>query len=184
METVRRHALAAGAVLLLTLLAAGAMAQTAKPQAGTWKEQEFDFQYSGFTSHYTCGGLREKMLVVLQELGARPGYTVQELYCGYPETLREHFPTVKLRFAALLPLAQGAAAGGATVDGAWKPVNLVGLNKLDRDECELAEQIAQDLLPLFAVRNVQKQTGCVPHQETINAMLRLEVFAPLAAAPH
>lgn len=183
METIRRAAIACCAGILLVLSGPAAHAQAAPALLGTWKEQQLDFQYTGFTAQYTCNGLREKMLDVLREMGARPGYTVDYLYCSDPFNRAERFPTVRMKFAALMPLAEGAAGKSAgTVAGAWKAVDLVGINKLDPEECELMEHVSKQVLPLFAVRNLVQDTRCVPHQQAAHSVLRMEVFAPLPAA--
>jgi hypothetical protein len=180
---------ALGLALGLTLVAGAAAAvEPAAGQPGIWKTQSLDFAYMGFTDHYTCDGLYDRMRVVLRELGARNDMNVMSYGCIDADTtrrsLRENrFPSVKLDFAALYPQEAGAAAGdSAGVPGTWKSVNLVGPGKLAADECELIEQVVREVLPHFAVRNVDKPRGCVPHQYTANYALRLEVFAPVAAA--
>jgi hypothetical protein len=63
----------------------------------------------------------------------------------------------------------------------WKRVDLTP----DRDavsaagECELIEQVRQSILPLFATRNVEYSSNCVPHQlQNGAARLRAEVLVP------
>lgn len=147
-------------------------------EPGVWKEQDLQFDYLGFTMHYSCSGLRERMLLVLRLLGAR-AEAGDVAGCGdYPRAI-ERFPYVRARFATFVPADPSAAA---TVPGQWRSVDLVGLGKLDANECELMEQIIQQVLPRFAVRNIGKPANCVPHQETRTEALRLDVFGPLAQA--
>jgi hypothetical protein len=63
----------------------------------------------------------------------------------------------------------------------WKAVDLTP----ERDtvsaggDCELVEQLKQSILPLFATRNVEYSSNCVPHQSQIGATrLRAEVLVP------
>jgi len=181
-------------------------------EAGTWKEQDFDFDFIGFTAHYTCSGLRERVLLVLRLLGARAD-SVSATTCADAPGFFDPFPRVRAHFAALAPAAPGAAADGApgttthdpahataqakadavahasagaggAVPGQWRSVNLVGLGRLDPTECELLAQVLDEVVPLFATRNAAPPPRCLPHQETRTAALRLEVFAPSAAAPN
>jgi hypothetical protein len=178
------------AAFLAALAPAAALGEDAPaapaPAPGVWQEQDLVFDYMGFTEHYTCDGLRQKLMIVLRALGARSDFQANEWGCS--DGLRpnmEKFPATHLKFASLAPAgAAGAAAGasppatGATVNGAWKTVNLIGPRFLDTDECELVEQIAHDLLPHFTVRNVPKPSSCVPHSRSVNFQWQLEVFVP------
>ncbi len=76
---------------------------------------------------------------------------------------------------------QSAAAGTQSVPSHWKRVDLTP----ERDavsaagECELIEQVKQSVLPLFATRNVEYSSSCLPHQLQIGATrLRAEVLVP------
>jgi len=46
-----------------------------------WMEREILVTYMAFTSFYSCRGLRDKVAWVLEELGARPGFTVTTRAC-------------------------------------------------------------------------------------------------------
>src|SRR5579884_669143 len=41
------------------------------PQAAKWVKKKINFTYQGFTTHYSCQGLRDKVRDVLLQLGAR-----------------------------------------------------------------------------------------------------------------
>jgi hypothetical protein len=188
------------ALALLAALGAGparAESVAAPPPAqgaaipGAWKEQVMDLDYMGFTDRYTCTGLRDSVERVLRALGARPDYSVMETGCDAPFRRRMNFPGVHMKFAVLIPanapdmtagtpVAAPGAAGGAPGD--WRDVNLINRDALSPDECELAEMIVHDLLPRFAVRNVQRPAACMPHAPSSNSQLHVEVFAPLAQA--
>jgi hypothetical protein len=180
----------AGLLALTLALAAGpgAAAEPSAGQPGVWKPQSLDFDYMGFTDHYTCDGLHDRMRVVLRELGARKDMNVMSYGCSSDSTRRalreDRFPAAKLDFAALFPqdAAPAPDAAGDATAGAWKSVNLVGSGKLDPEECELIEQVVREVLPHFAVRKVEQPQSCVPHQSTRTYALRLEVFAPVTAA--
>ncbi len=137
-------------------------AATEEQQPAVWTTQEVSLDYVGFTSHYSCEGLRDKVEQALIILGARKDLTVTPHSC--PRTGRpDRLPSVQIKVSTLKP-AMSADSGGA-VQAQWKTVSLAGADKLTPGDCELAEQIRGKVLPLFTTRNLKAQTICVPHQE-------------------
>src|SRR5258706_11517080 len=67
-------------LLLLCLAATPAPAAT-DTAAATWTEHKSSFQYIGFTSYYTCGGIEAKVRQVLLHLGARGDLKVNATGC-------------------------------------------------------------------------------------------------------
>jgi hypothetical protein len=151
-------------------------ASTDERQAAIWKSQQLTFDYVGFTSHYSCEGLRDKVEDALLALGARRDLVVTAYSCsgmGRPEP----FPGVRITLSTLKLAPEGAA--DSTVEARWKTVNLAGPGKLSPGDCELAEQIRDKILPLFTTRNVKAQLECVPHQESAgNIALTADVLVP------
>jgi hypothetical protein len=171
--------------LALSVVVPGVRAQVAPAtaQPGVWQEQSLDFDYMGFTMLYACTGLREKLRLVLQALGARDDMSLVESGCENGGTYISRLPSVAMHFATLAPAsATPTPASAPTVAGAWRSVNLVDSRTLDTNECELTQQIIEKLLPHFAVRNVEKPNRCVPHAPTLTVSLHVEVFAPLTQA--
>jgi hypothetical protein len=184
---------------------AAAGAQTNEP--AVWKEQDLVLDYMGFTTHYSCDGLRDRVRAVLLQLGARPDLRITSSGCVRAGGGPERFPSVQVHFATLQPApsaapvqpatAPGAAAGtgapatsaGASAPavtagaGAWKRVNLGGVNGFDGGECELAEAVVRTVLPHFTVRNLDWHEACVPHTASIALSLRMDVFAPAVPPP-
>ena len=238
-----KHIYVRNAALLLAALAGAAtfaapVAQAAEPAA--WKDHDLVLDYFGFTTRYSCDGLRDRVRTVLLQLGARPDLSISTSGCLHPGGGVELFPSVHVHFASLQPtvapasgaqvvagpasgaqaavapvsgapraagpadtgaqLGAGPAATGAQLAavldpavhgtaasapgaGAWKSVNLGGFNGLDGGECELADAVVRNVLPLFAVRNVNWHNTCVPHSASMSLSLRLDVFAPVPPAP-
>ena len=162
----------------------GATANDAPPPlAAEWTPKEARFIYQGFTSRYSCEGLRDKVRQALLDLGARPDLSVRQTACASPAGRPDPFPGVTINMQVLKP-ADAAAPAGEIVPALWRTVNL----KLNREplaeagDCELLEQIKQSLLPLFTTRNVEYSSTCVPHQLTPGGTwLRAEVL--VSAAP-
>jgi hypothetical protein len=149
-------------------------------QVAAWTPKELRFVYQGFTTRYSCDGLREKMRSALLALGARKDLTVREGACSTPSGRPDPFPGVNIKMQVLTPLTAAPAAPDATAVAAhWKSVDL----RLNRDalsesgDCELIEQIKQSILPLFTTRNVEYSSNCVPHQLSVGGtLLRAEVL--------
>jgi hypothetical protein len=176
--------------------AVDAPAVAADAQSAAWTPKELRFIYQGFTTHYSCDGLREKVRTVLLALGAaKQDLSVNELACSTPAGRPDPFPGVNIKMQVLQPVAAGTIPAATRVAAHWKAVDL----RLDRDplaesgDCELLEQIKRSILPLFSTRNVEYSSNCVPHELSAGGTrLRVEVLmsdapdtdAAAAAAAH
>lgn len=178
------------AALVLTLVAAPALADV--PAAGAdavpsvWTPKEKRYTFMGFTEHYSCDGLRDKIRTTLLKLGASKDLKVSEMACpngfGRPTT----FPGVNINMQVLIPA--GANTEAKPVPAHWQTVDLTAhRDPLDvAGDCELIEQIKQQILPLFTTRNVEYKSTCIPNQlEVGGTQLRLEVLVadPPAKTP-
>jgi hypothetical protein len=165
--------------------AENAPAPAGEPQSAVWTEKELTFVYQGFTTRYSCDGLRDKVRSVLLDLGAeKKGLKVMELGCSSPSGRPDPFPGVRVKMRVLQPADSPEAAKAADptpVAAHWKPVDLKLRDNFTTDsgECELVEQIRQKIVPSFAARNVDLQTTCIPHQATaVRPILKMEVLMP------
>jgi hypothetical protein len=167
---VRYKAFAVGPALATLLLgasgwanpqsaAAAAAGQSAAIVPAAWTPKELEFTYqTGFTTKYSCDGLRDRMRKLLINLGAREDLQVHILGCVQlgPDLL----PGVRVKMSVLEPAREWAI--GRTVPAHWKHVDLLA----DRDavsasaDCELIQQIKQQVLPLFATRNLDYSARC------------------------
>jgi hypothetical protein len=141
--------------------AAGSPAQSAAgpaAEAAGWVQKEVNFRYVGFTTRYSCDGLRDRMRRILLQLGARDDLRMTGYGCvgvNSPETT----PGVRIVMHVLQP---SSATAGQSVAAHWKSVDLLA----DRDlldaarDCELIAQLDRDVLPLFAVRHVDYSAAC------------------------
>ena len=140
---------------------------SAPPTWAVWTPKELTFVYMGFTSHYSCDGLRDKMRSILLQLGARPDLTVREVPCSGMAGRPSEFPGVTVNMNVLAPFDAAKSNANATpVPAHWKTVEI----STDRDplreagDCELVEQVKSRVLPLFNARNVDYRSSCVPNQ--------------------
>jgi hypothetical protein len=168
------------------LLSAAALAQPttptgpAPPAWAVWTPKELRFTYMGFTSHYSCDGLRDKMRAILLQLGARPDMKLREIPCAGQLGRPTEFPGVTVNMNVLTPFDPTKANATETpLPGHWKSVEIT----TDRDplreagDCELIEQVKSRVLPLFTTRNVEYRSTCVPNQLQIGGtLLKAEVL--------
>jgi hypothetical protein len=156
---------------VLSGVAAPARADTPAAQAdgvsAVWTAKQKRYTYMGFTSRYSCDGLREKIRATLLKFGAAKDLKVDSMACpsgfGRPTT----FPGVSIIMQVLTPAGDaGAPASAKSVPAHWQLVDLTAKrDPLDvAGDCELIEQIKQQILPLFTTRNVQYQSTCIPNQ--------------------
>lgn len=149
-----------------------------EPQPAVWTARKAQFVYMGFTTHYSCDGLRDRIRDILLLLGARRDLQVIETGCIRFQG-PEPFPGVLIKMHVLTPAPEGQTEH--VVAAHWKSVNLLAhestLNA--SGECELYEQVKEKLLPLFSVRHLDYSTTCVPHQLSVGGVLfKAEVLAP------
>ncbi|HTX24035.1 MAG TPA: hypothetical protein VMD03_05220 [Steroidobacteraceae bacterium] len=164
----------------------GAAPAPQAPQPARWTQKKISFTYLGFTTHYSCEGLLDKVRMVLLQLGARRSdMHVHEAGCTARLGEPTPFPAVAGTFSVLEPVPPAQAyspnGAGGIVFAHWQPVS-VRFDHSDLDmsgQCELLEQVRQHILPLFPARNVQFQSLCIPHQLTVGGnSLRVEVLIP------
>jgi hypothetical protein len=165
-------------------MAATAVATAAEPAAAPaqWHRQTLKFDYSGFTTLYTCDGLEGKVRDILLTFGARKDVKVRATGCNEGSSRPSRFAWVTAEFSALAPAADPAAAD--VVKGGWTRVQLAPNRPsyMGAGECELVEQIRDLLHKGFALRNTEYRTSCTPHQVSMaDYSVSTEVLKPVAA---
>jgi hypothetical protein len=154
-----------------------------------WADKELTFVYMGFTTRYSCDGLRDKMRGVLLDLGAeKKSLKVLQTGCSSAAGRPDPFPGVRVKMRVLQPAGTGTSTDDKQppVAAHWQPLDLKFRDSftMDSGECELMEQIHQKVLPLFSVRNVEFKSTCIPHQASATRpILKSEVLKP-DVAPH
>jgi hypothetical protein len=171
----------AGIVVCALLSAVPALASDSglEEAAAAWKKYEVDLSYMGFTTRYSCGGLKSKVKLLLKHLGAREDFKIRERGCEYGYQFVADFPRLKIEFYAPELPEPGARDVGEPVLGVWKPV-VIKKNSprgLEMGDCELVEIFRDRVMPKFLTRNVQGDVNCIPHQLVGNRIdLRFEVL--------
>lgn len=171
----------AGIVVCALLVAVPALASDSglEEAAAAWKKHEVDLLYMGFTTRYTCSGLKSKVKLLLKHLGARDDMKIRERGCEFGYQFVADFPRLKIEFYAPELPEPGARDVGEPVLGVWKPLVIKkgSPRGLEMGDCELVEIFRDRVMPKFLTRNVQGDVNCIPHQLVGNRIdLRFEVL--------
>lgn len=174
-------ALRASFLSLALIAAMPAIAEDEPPaeEAAAWTRHEVDLQYMGFTTRYTCSGMKSKVKLLLKHMGVRDDVKILERGCEFGYQKVAEFPRLKVTFWAPTIPKQGDKNPGDPVLGVWKSVTIKrGSPKgLDMGDCELVELFHDRVVPKFLVRNEQGGVNCIPHQLVGNRIdLRMEVL--------
>jgi len=158
-----------GAGLILSLPATAAEPPpVGGPVHAVWTPKSYTFTFHGFTSHYSCEGLRDKMRVILLRFGARSDLDLQARGCGGGSSNISAFPGVMINMNVLTPVGGEVTVkpGTQPVTAQWQEVSLnYGRDPVDvAGDCELIEQVKQYILPLFNTKDVAYKSFCVPNQ--------------------
>ncbi len=149
-----------------------------------WAPRHVRFIYQGFTTQYSCDGLREDIRAMLIKLGAHD-LKIRSYGCTRLVGV-EPFPGVQVSMQVLVPAetAKGKQYG-PTVAAHWQNVVLMPDNASfeEQGNCELIEQFKETFLPLFTTRHINYRSTCVPHQIMLGTHLSAEVLMP-PATPH
>ncbi len=152
-------------------------------QPAKWVSRDVNFTYQGFTTTYSCDGLRDNAVIILTALGARKqDLNVRETPCASRGASDLSFaPGIRGTFFVLVPATSEeiAKSDPGIVPAHWTSVDLV--RKMNSDtrlggNCELLEQAKRHLLPLFTSRNLNFSSNCVPHQVLMGGTFKVDVL--------
>jgi hypothetical protein len=201
-----RAAIAAAAATWLCLMTtAGTAAEmaaeaTPPPIQAIGKQQKINFHFQSFTTYYSCDGLENKVERILRALGTRAKVRVRSVDCSSgvarlpyvdidvtspveatPEALAARDQDKSKSTRELAARVKGerleGADAGEQFSAQWKRVSLSrGRLGLEPGDCELVEEVRRKVLPKLAVRIVQDDLSCSPHQLSLGQP-KLEVEA-------
>jgi hypothetical protein len=168
-------------LVIALALAMPAIADDAQPaeQPAAWTLHEVSLVYMGFTTRYSCSGLKSKVKLLLKHMGVREDIRIRESGCEFGYEKVADVPRLKIAFYAPTIPKPGEKVAGEPVLGVWKPI-VIRKNSprgLDMGDCELVEAFRDRVLPKFLVRSVEGDINCIPHQLVGNRIdLRFEVL--------
>lgn len=162
--------------LVLSCLSLATLAETTP---AVWKEKELTFTYHGFTTNYSCDGLKHKVRAILTALGARrdPQIRVSGCELGGGVAIA---PRVRVRaaFPEALP-AQGTDAQSFAARTDMVTLAQRRPRGLEAGDCELVEQLRARVFPEIGSKVLADRTACIPHQLSLGQpYLRLEILRP------
>lgn len=169
------------AILCSALWASGLCAA----ERAVWVPHEYTFQYTGFTTTYSCDGLADKLEHLLILSGAHADAKANPGSCSAGFGRPDKFANAKLHFRTLAS-ADVPGAIGEIKHGHWRAVSVAAQRPmpLQSGDCELVEQFRDQVLKkMFTIRKLEDNTRCVPHQASGSIDLRFEVFVPRVPAP-
>lgn len=177
-------------VALLTcscaLAASPASNSSAEPtrEVAVWVPVQLKFVYRPFTTTYSCSGLQSRIKGLLLKLGARSDLDVRGYGCT---KLSGPDPLAGVRISMEVLEAKGP---NAWVEAHWTRVDLLeDRNLLDAAaDCDLIKQFEQEILPVFAARNVDFSATCanrnpVPGSTRLRADVLVAAPDPRSTAP-
>lgn len=170
---------------LLAALPAVAGEPESDEVAATWKRYEVDLVYMGFTTRYSCGGLKSKVKLLLKHVGVRPDVKIMERGCEYGFQFVADFPRLKIVFYAPEIPQPGSRDVGEPVLGVWKTVSIKrNLPRgIEWGDCELVEQFRDRVLSKMTTRGATGDVNCIPHQLIGNRIdLNFQVLAGVPTA--
>ena len=173
--------IAVAALAAASLATASAWATNGKSVDAVWVPKHVTFVYQGFTTHYSCDGLRDEIERMLSKMGPKD-LKVREQPCAVGAGMPSPFPGVTVHMQVLVPAGK-AHAKAPVVPAHWQKVVLMPSNAgyNEQGNCELIEQFKETFLPLFTTRNIRYESNCVPHQLSYGTYLSTEVL--MAPAP-
>jgi hypothetical protein len=163
----RRRSLLGAGLAMLCVVACGAAAADDDAVQAVWTAKQLRFTYMGFTSKYSCDGLRDKLRGVLLDLGARDDLKLNATGCSGGFGRPTPFPGVSATINVLEPLDDKSPAPNTPpISAHWKTVVVAprGEPLAAAGECELIEQVKTRILPLFSIRNEEYSSTCIPNQ--------------------
>lgn len=131
---------------------------------GAWQHHQVTFNYTGFTSLYTCSGLEGHVRQILLHLGARKDLKVSAYGCPGWDNVPSRTAWVRTDFYTLAPAPD--AAGPDMVRAHWTPLVVTPLRPsfMGDGDCELVDQMKDLVTKNFSLRDVQYRTTCVPNE--------------------
>jgi hypothetical protein len=208
MSRLRTVALAATLAAATAGVGSAARAGVATTPAGAdavrsvdalWAEREAAFSYLGYTTHYSCDGLRDKVRWILGQVGARdkPRVTVSctnlqgvepmprvHIRAWMPvEATPERVAEISAQQSSLKSETRAKAGAGPSSDEAtaqfpatWERVSFVGQptstgQRIEIGDCELMEDMVRFVFGPLGVKVLpETSVSCVPRQLTLGSV--------------
>lgn len=175
--------LAAGCLLQASMTSAQDSAKPSEPMQAVWQPRELNFHFMGFKTYYSCSSIEDRLEQVLRELGAKSDVRVVATGCVPAEVSK----TITARIQVSMPVDAGNAAtpSEATFPAQRKTVTLTTNADHQRSsgDCELMEQVRDQLLTALQLKIVKDDVRCFPGQSMIGSRtLQVMALVPVVQA--
>lgn len=186
---------------LLPGTAAVANTPTDENVTAIWKAQQLSFEYRGDSTVYSCRSLQDKLVMILRTVGAREDVQLHNFVCDEQLGIARFQVSMKSPMIAseenireaterdskdeLIARVSGeklaTAADLERFPAVWKTVSFARDRnmRLERGDCELVQQVRQQILPRMYVRVVRDKVRCSsslgnigPPRLTVSALVR------------
>jgi hypothetical protein len=178
--------------LFLSLLAASCLMQTGIASAQSpavqtenvqaqWQPHKLNFQFMGFRTYYSCTSIEDRLEQLLRDLGAKPDVRVSATGCSPAEISR----TITARIHLSMPADAGSTV---TTDNPVFPAQRKTVTlaihssgrQIGAGDCELLEQVRDQLLPALQLEIVKDDLRCFPGQEVLgNRTMQIAALVPV-----
>lgn len=166
--------------VLLSLLVAGLLPQLgiaavsdthdhASNVQAQWQPRELNFHYMGLSTYYSCTAIEDRLEQLLRDLGAKPDVRVSATGCFTPSDVSK---MISARIRLSMPVAADGAAPTKDVAAFPAQHKVVTLrthpdNQFGSGDCELLEQVRNQLVPALKLQIVKDDLHCIPGQATV-----------------
>jgi hypothetical protein len=202
-QKLRRCVTSMAALLMsLGVISATHAQEATQPVKAVWQVQEIFLSYLGFTSFYSCDGMRDRVSDWMKQIGAQDRSVVSIAGCDRASG-PARTPSVRILIATPVAATPEAIAANAndpkraaalaklqkrvktplqdgTFDATRKTVVLLSKETPmvgAAGDCELLENLRDQVLKKVDARVVKDNLGCSPHQGTVgNPQLEVEVL--------
>ncbi|MGD9842658.1 MAG: hypothetical protein AB7F79_05785 [Steroidobacteraceae bacterium] len=173
---------------LAALFGLQAMTTLAQPIDATaavsaqWQSFDLRFNYFGFTTYYSCDGLEDRLEQILKQLGAHEDVRVSVSGCAGFNAVNN---ALSARIRVRMPMARDATQDDSHDESFTAISTLVTLQTLSAGshvgagDCELLEQVRDQLLPELKLQPLKDTLRCIPGQGQVGSQ-SLQVMALLA----
>lgn len=187
-----RWAWLAGSILAVTYVTA-AVAQpnsnvpahegAAATVTAQWQPYDLRFHYFGFTTYYSCSGLEDRLEQLLKDMGADQDVRVSVSGCF---CINDVSNMLTARIRVRMPVTEDSTssathdAQGASFSAVSKPVELRSSRsgQMGSGDCELLEQVRDQLLPALKLQLIKDNLTCLPGQVSFRHVLQVRALIP------
>jgi hypothetical protein len=179
------------AKLCLLLFAAGCMLQTGIASAqdpvvakehvqAQWQSRELTFHFMGFRTYYSCSAIEDRLEQMLRELGANSDVRVVATGCS-PAPVSSMI-TARVRLSMPIDVGSAATPDSPTFSAQKKVVTLAihDGHHVGAGDCELLEQVRDQLLPALKLQIVKDDVHCFPGEAVLgNRTMQIAALVPV-----